>query len=517
MYVAYSEDKVYKDVGTKRQLFIDNDVIAVVKNVTRRQHTPAKHPDNPVIKRDKPWEAATYFRTSCFNVIRDPADGLFRCWYEDFYGYFGYQDQGPTLHERNFFAQSEDGLNWEKPALGKQIIDGRDTNAIFPHSEDEMFCTTSVMLDDRDPDPDRRYKMVYFHRLMDPNRPKDNPRRDAGGLCMAFSPNGTDWTPYEGNPISPIWLGDVEILTFDPFEEKYVIYGRYGGHPAMSAHPEFETWFAPIWPGKPEGVWGTRRRIYRIESDDLFHWSDPVLAFDPGDEDNLDDGHYGFVPWCADEMHLGILNVLHQVDNTMDMYLLNSRDGIHWNRMLDHRPLVPRGDAGSYDQFMAETPSQPFMVGDELWIYYGGTSVHHDWWIYGKEQGLDVPEALDPDLAHEGHHLCLATLRLDGYVSLDATVREGWVETKPMFSTASNLYINGKCHPGGYIDVEIMDGWNNVWSGFSRDDCQTFDGDSVHHQVNWSGGGKVDQNPGHIKLRIYLKNAELYGFQFADS
>ena len=153
MYVAYSEDKVYKDVGTKRQLFIDNDVIAVVKNVTRRQHTPAKHPDNPVIKRDKPWEAATYFRTSCFNVIRDPADGLFRCWYEDFYGYFGYQDQGPTLHERNFFAQSEDGLNWEKPALGKQIIDGRDTNAIFPHSEDEMFCTTSVMLDDRDPDP----------------------------------------------------------------------------------------------------------------------------------------------------------------------------------------------------------------------------------------------------------------------------------------------------------------------------------------------------------------------------
>ena len=54
MYVAYSEDKVYKDVGDTTQLFIDNDVIAVVKNVTRRQHTPKKHADNPLIRRDKP-------------------------------------------------------------------------------------------------------------------------------------------------------------------------------------------------------------------------------------------------------------------------------------------------------------------------------------------------------------------------------------------------------------------------------------------------------------------------------
>ena len=44
MYVAYSEDKVYKDVGATRQLFIDDDVVAVVKNVTRRQHSPVKHP-----------------------------------------------------------------------------------------------------------------------------------------------------------------------------------------------------------------------------------------------------------------------------------------------------------------------------------------------------------------------------------------------------------------------------------------------------------------------------------------
>ena len=516
MHVAYSVDKVYKDVGDSRQLFIDDDVIAVVKNVTRRQHSPAKHPGNPIIKRDKPWEAATYFRTSCFNVLRAGPDAEFQCWYEDFYGYFGYQDQGPTLHERNFYARSDDGITWEKPALGKQIIDGNDTNAIFPHSVDEMFCTTSIMIDDRDPDPARRYKMVYFHRVMALDRPKVNPRKDAGGLCLAFSPNGTDWTPYEGNPISPIWLGDVEILTYDSVTEKYVIFGRYGGHPAMSAHPNFETWFAPIWPGKPEGVWGTRRRIYRIESNDMFHWSDPVLVFDPGDEDNLDDAHYGFVPWRAGEMRLGLLNVIHQVDNTMDLYLHYSRDGIEWKRMQDHRPLIPRGGEGSYDEFMVETPTQPLVVGDELWFYYGGHSVHHDWWIYGAQQGLDVPEALDPNLAHDGHHLCLATMRLDGYVSLDATVRDGWVETKPVFSTAPKLYINGKCNGDGYIRVEIMDNWNNVWSGYGRDDCEEFKGDSVRHHVKWSEHDRVNEIPGSVKLRVHLRNAELYGFQFGD-
>src|SRR3990172_7335231 len=117
MYVAYAPDKVYKDVSTVRQLFIDNDVIAVVKNVTRRQHTPKKHPQNPLIRRDQPWEGNTYFRLSTYNVIWDQADARFKTWYQDFYTYgaidkteFGLQ----TLRARVYYAHSKDGLNWVK-------------------------------------------------------------------------------------------------------------------------------------------------------------------------------------------------------------------------------------------------------------------------------------------------------------------------------------------------------------------------------------------------------------------
>ena len=54
-----------------------------MKNVTRRLHSPTKHADNPLIVKDAPWEGTPYFRSSTFNVLRDPEDGLYKCWYED--------------------------------------------------------------------------------------------------------------------------------------------------------------------------------------------------------------------------------------------------------------------------------------------------------------------------------------------------------------------------------------------------------------------------------------------------
>ena len=100
MYIVYSEDKLFKDIGTTRQLFIDDDVIASVMNVTRRQHTPRKHPDNPLIKHDKPWEVIPYIRNGDFDVCMDPADGLFKCWYTDFYDFFGSDRRKRRLKKR---------------------------------------------------------------------------------------------------------------------------------------------------------------------------------------------------------------------------------------------------------------------------------------------------------------------------------------------------------------------------------------------------------------------------------
>lgn len=508
MFVAYSRDKVYKDVGNTRQLFIDDDVVAVVKNVTRRQHTPRKHPANPIYKNDKPWEVVTYFRTSNFSVVRDPLDGLFKCWVQDFHDYFTVPGV-PYERSRIYYAQSEDGLNWEKPALGLHDVDGHNTNTIIvsPDATGKSTICPNMIIDPVETDPARRFKMVHLEIT----------NGERHGLCLSFSPDGISWTPYEGNPIIPEWIADVEILSYDPIDKKYILWGRYGGSSGGSKHPDMDSWFCPVWPSRPEGVWGVRRRIYRLESPDLFDWSKAELRWDPGEEANVDDGYYGFVRWRAGDLQLGLLNVLHQVDNTMDMYLHHSRDGLDWSRMPDHRPFIPRGDEGSYDSLGIETTSQPIEVGDEVRIYYGGMNVHHDWWILGGEEGLDVPEAHDPRLFQNGHFLGVATLRRDGWVSFGATIREGWVETKPIFSAGKHLFINGECLPDGHIKVEIMDNWNNVWEDFSLSSCETFTGDAVRHRVKWSGGDTVNQIPGAVKLRIHLRQAELYGFEFGDA
>ena len=53
--------------------------------------------------------------------------------------------------------------------------------------------------------------------------------------------------------------------------------------------------------------------------------------------------------------------------------------------------------------------------------------------------------------------LGLAMFRADGFVSLDAGLREGIIDTKPFFARGAKLIINARCGKKGYVDVEIAD------------------------------------------------------------
>jgi hypothetical protein len=277
---------------------------------------------------------------------------------------------------------------------------------------------------------------------------------------------------------------------------------------------------APHYPDD-ENRAGEKRRIYITESDDMIHWPEPVLCLAPTYyEDNFDDSYYGMTRISIGGLWVGFLNVFHQVDNAIDVRLVHSRDhGRSWNQIPGNvnKPFLPRGPPGSWDQYMVNIPSQPIQVGDELWVYYGGAKIHHDFWSSLWLPGLDHPEAAEDMAKVAPWGLGFAKLRLDGFVSLDAGVREGILAAKPFFSDGKYLIVNAECESNGYIEAEICNAkTDDPWDGYAREDCDTFEGDSVNHTFSWKGRTVVNIILDWTRLRFYMKNAKIYSFRVAD-
>ena len=152
------------DVG--RQLLVD-DFLVARRALRRTFHTPKPHPDNPVLKADKPWERkgrGAMAMPFSDGVWYDPADRLFKMWYLASYG------QGTC------YAFSEDGIRWTKPKL--DVREG--TNIVQPGVRD----SATVWLDLEEKDPKRRYKFWRCHN-----------EDGRFGLSLYFSADGIHWGP----------------------------------------------------------------------------------------------------------------------------------------------------------------------------------------------------------------------------------------------------------------------------------------------------------------------------------
>ena len=101
----------------------------------------------PLIKADKPWES--YCLGYC-QVIR--TDGKWRMWYGSF-------DRKYQNDSNNFlcYAESSDGLHWNKPDLNLVMYDGSRHNNIILQAG---VIGPSIFID-ADAPPSDRYKMAY--------------------------------------------------------------------------------------------------------------------------------------------------------------------------------------------------------------------------------------------------------------------------------------------------------------------------------------------------------------------
>ena len=91
---------------------------------------------------------------------------------------------------------------------------------------------------------------------------------------------------------------------------------------------------------------------------------------------------------------------------------------------------------------------------------------------------------------------------------------EGSLTTKPLVFEGTKLIINSKA-PG--VSVAVLDHTGKPISGFTRNDCEPFQGDAIRHTVKWQGNSDISAISGKsVRLRFHLRNAKLYAFVVQD-
>jgi hypothetical protein len=450
---------------------------------------PKKYKGNPIIEGDKPWEnwcVGTFGRGS---ILYDEEEKIYKMWYAAY-------NEHPSARWIAIicYATSSDGVHWKKPELGVvEYEGGKKNNIVF--TGERCALNPNVVKDPLDPDPSRKYKLLYL------DWDRDHVGKGCGyGLYAAFSPDGIHWTPYEKNP---------------------VLIGIEDTHQLMGWDPKIGKWVATI---RPDGerVIPPRRIEGRSESEDFIHWTKPTHILVQDDMDPFNIEFYGMPMMQYEDVYLGMLWIFHNdpelEDQTVDTQLTYSVDTLIWQRAGNRKVFLPLGPRGSWDNYMVY-PVQPLIVGDEIWIYYAGYNFrHHQYRNAGELQdGRRISACIG-----------LAKLRLDGFVSLDAGDEGGYVVTRPFgvpppfyvkytvrVKDAKRLFINAEAKKGE-VRIELLDAnaEDQVIPGFSREECDRFNGDSVRHTVTWNGGQDLSSLMGKsFKLKFYLRNAKLYSFQ----
>jgi len=347
------------------QLFIDDHLIASKKNVVRRYHAFEKHPGNPLIVVDRPWEKWVVR----VNRVLPEEDGSGLRMY---YGCWSEPPEGAKKGWGSFhcYAVSKDGLKWEKPSLGLYEWKGSRDNNILPNSPGHVMYTPW------DKDPAKRYQGVG----------------GGGGYHAYSSPDGLHWKRESTEPI--VSGGDTSHFYWDPHTKRFRGTVKGGAGAKVSDH-----------------VGGLRRRTVGFcESADLLKFPPLRMVMAPDDIDDL---------WCKPDtvqrthfyachilpyetMYVGLVQIYRAAEpegyfhGPLWLELVSSRDGVHWLRAepdtairniyslqdTSRPPLLNVGKFREFDDGMVIAP-MPILVDDELWLYYSGYDDLHDLLPYG--------------------------------------------------------------------------------------------------------------------------------------
>jgi hypothetical protein len=458
----------------ERQLFIDGYGIQEMRDLQQTMHQPVKK--GAVIRPNWPaGETSLQTRSAPF---WDPLAGVFKMWLID-----------------KLCRVSTDGLHWTLWEPGTE-------------------SSGEVIFDPIEPDPARRYKSF-------------NPRN------LSYSPDGLNWSritktrTVRVNGEDRTITSGVTIQSSDEWN--------------FSLDVDERLYIATVKQGGPYG-----RSVYLATSRNYEDWSEPELIFHADDldqelgeqniEDRFADESILDPPWNDPSVHnvdaynmglfryesvyIGTPALYHAVGsvpnypNTVGFHLVQlmvSRDLRNWERVGNRKPFIgpSRVGSGAYDLTQLIGPSNALVRGDELWFYYTGIKYRGFNYVGTFPSGQYLPL---PGSEKDTGAICLAVLRRDGFVSVDAGDDEGVLLTKPLLWRGSALWINADAADGELL-VEVLDEDGDPLDSWSRAIVVPITEDGVRQAVNWNSAGNLENLKGQlVRLRFHLRNAELYAF-----
>ena len=285
------------------QFFIDDYLVDnrwgveyLTEAITRVFHAPVKHPANPLIAE----------RGGYVNVLR--ADGRFRMWYQE------YWDQSWTPRKYTYgvaYAESEDGLNWQLPRIGRHAFKDTTDNNIVLLGPGGNRAEVPYLLDV--PEKFRRgyeYLLLYL---------SDAPK----SARLIASHDGINWDPASDCCIAAGFTPDTHgSIVWDPRLERLVWFTR-----ATNLYRNR----------------GARRKIARLEHASLWdEW--PIRSENILLPDQLDaETHHHYFYGMPTRFHAGIYwGFLWPYRHQEDIYtaLAFSRNGRDFQRPADRPCLI---------------------------------------------------------------------------------------------------------------------------------------------------------------------------------
>ncbi len=451
--LVLAEDVRRIPVG-QRQLFLDDNAIQRIENLQRTLHQPQKR--GAVIRSAN---SAQTIQTRAAPVW-DPVAKQVKLW---------------VMGTDEPLRLSNDGLHWSP---------GPKPNLKFDHA----------VFDPRDADPARRFKAALIN---------------AG---FAVSADGVQWTKLD---VPAIQSSDEANLSYDPQQGLFIHSvkrrGSFGRSVAIATSRDFKSWddYGVVFHADEIDQELGRKNIQA-------RTADPTLQqtfHNAPQSQNVD--VYNMGVFYYEGIYIGMPAMFHATGpvpnypNTDGFHLIQlvcSRDLKSWDRLGDRKTFIgpSRLASGAYDLTQILPPSAPVLMDDELWFYYTGLKYRANFTYLGTyPEGKTVPI---PGRDRDVGAICLAVLRRDGFISLDAGEEPGTLLTKPFELEGSSLHLNVEATSGS-VELTVMDSFNQIVAV-----AETLTEDQPNAAIRWKSGSLENHKGKLVSLRLSLRNASLYSF-----